>query len=74
MSIQATGTVYGDETGVNEHQKFDDSHRGYVRCTLTQSQWTTDFRGIQTTQSPTSPIDTVASFVVEDGQPGAKRA
>jgi len=67
-------TVYGDETGVNEHQRFVDRHRGYARCTLTQAQWRTDFRVIETTQTPTSPVSTVASFVVEDGQPGAKRA
>ncbi|MDQ3630832.1 MAG: alkaline phosphatase D family protein [Actinomycetota bacterium] len=67
-------TIYGDETGVNEHQKFYDTHRGYVRCTVTQQEWTADFRGIETTQTPTSPISTIASFVVEDGEPGAKRA
>jgi alkaline phosphatase D len=67
-------TLYGDETGVNPHQKFWDTHRGYVRCALTQREWRTDFRAIETTQSPTSPISTVASFVVEDGTPGAQRA
>ncbi len=67
-------TIYGDQTGVNPHQRFYDTHRGYVRCTLTQAEWRTDFRGIETTQSPTSPISTVASFVVEDGRPGAQRA
>jgi len=67
-------TLYGDETGVNPHQKFWDTHRGYVRCALTQKQWRTDFRGIETTQTPSSPISTVASFVVEDGVPGAQKA
>jgi len=67
-------TLYGDETGVNPHQKFWDTHRGYVRCALTQKQWRTDFRGIETTQTPSSPISTIASFVVEDGVPGAQGA
>jgi alkaline phosphatase D len=67
-------TIYGDETGVNEHQRFYDTHRGYVRCSVSQSQLRADFRGIETTQTPTSPISTVASFVVQDGQPGAQRA
>ncbi|MGI8439917.1 MAG: alkaline phosphatase D family protein [Thermoleophilaceae bacterium] len=66
-------TVYNDPEGLNDHQRFYDTHRGYVRCTLTQSQWRADFRVIETTQSPTSPVSTVASFVVEDGEPGAKR-
>jgi len=67
-------TVYGDDTGVNPHQKFLDRHRGYVRCTLTPTEWRTDFRVIETTQTPTSPVSTLASFVVEDGRPGATRA
>ncbi|MDQ3433114.1 MAG: alkaline phosphatase D family protein [Actinomycetota bacterium] len=67
-------TVYGDNTGVNEHQRFVDFHRGYVRCTLNQTEWRTDFRVIETTQTPTSPVSTLATFVVEDGRPGAKRA
>ncbi len=67
-------TVYNDPEGLNDHQRFYDTHRGYVRCTLTPEQWKADFRVIETTQSPTSPVSTVASFVVEDGEPGAKRA
>lgn len=67
-------TIYGDETGFNEHQKFYDTHRGYVRCAVTPAQWRADFRGIETTQTPTAPLTTVASFVIEDGQPGAQRA
>lgn len=67
-------TVYGDQEGLNDHQKFYDNHRGYVRCTLTRNEWRSDFRVIETTQSPTSPVSTVASFVVEDGRPGAQRA
>ena len=67
-------TVYGDQEGLNDHQKFYDNHRGYVRCTLTRNEWRSDFRVIETIQSPTSPVSTVASFVVEDGRPGAHLA
>jgi hypothetical protein len=42
-----------------------------VRCTVAPGLWTTDFRGIESTRDPASPVKTVASFAVEDGRPGA---
>jgi len=59
----------------NPHTKFfDGAFRGYVRCELRPEQWSTDFRAVETILTPESPIKTLASFVVEDGQPGAKPA
>jgi alkaline phosphatase D len=58
----------------NPHiQFFDGDRRGYVRCTVSDSQWRTDLRMVETVSRPNSPGYTFASFVVEDGVPGAQR-
>jgi alkaline phosphatase D len=59
----------------NPHTKFfDGAFRGYVRCEVTPQQWRSDFRAVTTILAPESPIRTLASFVVEDGRPGAQPA
>lgn len=58
----------------NPHIKFFNAQRGYVRCSLTAARWRTDFRVLASVTKPDAPVSTRASFVVEDGQPGAKRA
>jgi alkaline phosphatase D len=55
----------------NPHVKFFNSHRGYVRCRLTASSWKTDFRTISYVDKPGAPIGTRATFVIENGRPGA---
>ncbi len=47
---------------------------GYVRCSLTPDQWTTDFRVLTTVKTPDQPVTTAATFVVENGRPGAQPA
>ena len=54
--------------------KFFNGERGYVRCTLTPKTWQSDFRTIDRIDKPGAPITTRASYVVEAGVPGAKRA
>ncbi len=57
------------------HEVFYDDHRGYVRCSLTPKRWQADYRAVATSVlDPNAPVTTVASFVVEDGQPGAQPA
>ncbi|NJM47836.1 MAG: alkaline phosphatase [Alkalinema sp. RU_4_3] len=57
----------------NPHTKyFDGAKRGYVRCKLTPDRWQTDFRVVDSVSMPMSAIRTAASFVVENGRPGAK--
>lgn len=59
----------------NPHTKFfDGAFRGYVRCNLTRDRWQSDFRVVSTILDPNAPISTLASFVVQNGQPGAQRA
>ncbi|MEO0489854.1 MAG: alkaline phosphatase D family protein [Cyanobacteria bacterium J06659_2] len=59
----------------NPHTKFFDGvNRGYVRCTITPDTWQSDFRIVSTIQENTAEVSTLASFVVENGQPGAQPA
>jgi alkaline phosphatase D len=59
----------------NPHTRFfDGAFRGYVRCTLDRTQWQSDFRAVATILTDDAPVTTLASFVVEDGRPGAQLA
>jgi alkaline phosphatase D len=57
----------------NPHIKFHNARRGYVLCNLTRQQWQTDYRIVAAVTRPDEPISTRASFVVENGVPGAIR-
>jgi alkaline phosphatase D len=58
----------------NPHTKFfDGAFRGYVRCKLTRDRWQSDYRVVSTILDPNATISTLASFVVENGQPGAEQ-
>ncbi|MDB9303471.1 MULTISPECIES: alkaline phosphatase D family protein [Cyanophyceae] len=56
----------------NPHTKFfDGAFRGYVRCKLTPGLWQSDYRAVSSIIDLNASVKTLASFVVEDGQPGA---
>lgn len=57
----------------NPHIKFFNAQRGYVRCSLTPERWQTDYKVVAAVSKPDEPVSTRASFVVENGTPGAKR-
>lgn len=66
----------GDTDGVladNPFVKFYNAERGYVRCHVTPEQWTTDFRVVPVITKPGGECLTRASFVLENGRPGAER-
>lgn len=65
-----TATVLAE----NPHIKFFNGQRGYVRCQLTPQQWQTDFRVLESVSKPDMPIRTRATFILENGRPGAKRS
>jgi alkaline phosphatase D len=50
---------------------FDGDQRGYVVTRVDRSRWTSDFRVVDTVDSPTSPARLRRSWTVEDGIPGA---
>ncbi len=57
----------------NPHIKFfDGDRRGYVRCHVDRDQFTADLRMVSTVSTPEAPESTFASFVVENGKPGAQ--
>ena len=55
----------------NPHIRFINRNRGYVRNTVTATAWTADFRVVDRITTPGAPVRTRATFVVEDGRPGA---
>ncbi len=63
-----------ESPGRNPQLRFFDNHRGYVRCALEPGRLTTDFRAVSTVTAPTATVATIATFVVDDGTPGARRA
>ena len=72
--IPVYGPYYGPMIKYNPHIKFfEGDKRGYVRCTVTPDQWRTDLRMVTTVSRPEAPSYTLASFVVEDGRPGAQQ-
>ncbi len=59
----------------NPHIRFfDGRRRGYVRCVISPHRWQSDYRTVETVDVVDAPTSTLASFVVENGVPGAQRA
>jgi alkaline phosphatase D len=75
-SITATGdgrdTRPADQSIVrnNPHIRFYNNLRGYVRTTYHHDRMDTDFRVVPHVSVPDAPVDTRASFTVEDRVPG----
>tara|TARA_R110002049_G_scaffold285698_4_gene466985 strand:- start:111707 stop:113362 length:1656 start_codon:yes stop_codon:yes gene_type:complete len=71
------GQKRADTDGVlaeNPFVKFYNAERGYARCEVTPQQWRTDFRVVPSVTTPDSECLTRSSFIVENGQAGAKLA
>jgi alkaline phosphatase D len=59
----------------NPHVRFaNGSRRGYTRVEITPARLQADLRAMRTVSTPRGEVDTLASFVVENGRPGAIRA
>ncbi|CAM3740390.1 alkaline phosphatase D family protein [Mesobacillus zeae] len=52
----------------NPHIKFFSNQRGYVRCSLTQQKWQTDFLVVPYVTRPGAPVSIRKSFIVDDGK------
>src|SRR4029079_19666327 len=58
----------------NPHMTFSDGrHRGYARFDLSRERLGADLRAMESVQKREAACNTLASFVVEDGKPGAVR-
>ena len=55
----------------NPHIRFINRNRGYVRNTVRPDAWTADFRVVDSVTTPGAPVRTRATYVIEDGRPGA---
>ena len=58
----------------NPGLKYFNNQRGYVICTVTPETWRSDYRVMESVTSPQSKVSTAASFVIENGKPGASKA
>jgi alkaline phosphatase D len=58
----------------NPHIKFFNGQRGYVRCTANLERWQADYRVMSNVTMPNAEASTRASYVLENGRPGAKKA
>jgi alkaline phosphatase D len=56
----------------NPFVKFHNEQRGYVVCEITAKTMQADYRVLDYVSRQASPVRTRASFVVEDGRPGAQ--
>jgi alkaline phosphatase D len=50
------------------------TRRGYVRVEVTRQRLRAELRTMRSVTQPSAEADTLATFVVEDGRPGAVRA
>ena len=61
--------------GENPHLRLaNGGHRGYVRMDVTPKKLTADLRAMRSVTQPRAEVDTLATFVVEDGRVGAERS
>ncbi|GAB3286019.1 alkaline phosphatase D family protein [Parasphingorhabdus pacifica] len=54
----------------NPHVRMHNNQRGYVRTRFTEGELRADYRVLPYVSEPGAPVETLASFVVEDGKPG----
>jgi alkaline phosphatase D len=55
----------------NPHIRFINRKRGYVRNTVTPTEWRADYRIVDRVSVPGAPIADRAGFTIADGVPGA---
>ncbi|AVT35426.1 alkaline phosphatase [Plantactinospora sp. BB1] len=84
-AISSRGTTAEEEAGTRAliaaempHVRYFAGYdRGYLLCQLDRQRWRTDVRAVRTegwrgqVTSPDADVRTLASYVVEDGRPGA---
>ena len=61
-------------TSFNPHIKYYNGRRGYVRVAVKPSRMTADYRVVPFVSKPGAPVETLVSWTVEAGKPGAEKA
>ncbi|OKH26788.1 alkaline phosphatase [Hydrococcus rivularis NIES-593] len=76
-SISSNGVPYEQFASVlpeNPHIKFFESRlRGYVKCAVSRQEWRSDLRVVDTVKQQDSKVSTLATFIVEDGNPQVRQ-
>jgi len=67
---EETATILSE----NPHVRFFNNRRGYVRTRITPDELRADFQVVPYVARPGAPVETRASFVVADRQPGLQQA
>ena len=57
----------------NPHVQYYNNRRGYVRTTITAREMRADYRTVPYVSAPGAPVQTAASFVLQDRIPGLNR-
>lgn len=68
--IRSHDELLGDNPGV----RFHNAERGYCRCTVTPTAWTSEYIVLDNITRPGGRATTRATFIVEAGRAGAERA
>ncbi len=58
----------------NPHLHWQNSRRGYVRCRVTPTDWTTHYRTVDYVSRPGAALNTPTMWRCEYGRPGVQRA
>ena len=58
----------------NPFIKFHNRQRGYVRCTLTQKTWTSDYMVVDKVTTPDGKVTKRTSLDLENGSPALQQA
>lgn len=53
----------------NPNVQFNSNYRGYCSCVVTPDLWRTDFRAVPYVSTEGAAVSTIASYVVESGNP-----
>ena len=57
----------------NPHVKWQQSRRGYMRCTVDADAWTTEYRTVAYVSRPDAPLETPTRWRVTRGRPGIEQ-
>lgn len=57
----------------NPHVHWQNSRRGYVRCSVTPESWRADYRTVPWVTRPGAPVETATSWRCDHGRAGVER-
>ncbi len=64
--VDTTGAAIADGS---PHVKYGNARRGYLRSTLTDTEWRSEVRVLDAVSTPGAPVRTAATITVPEGRP-----